>query len=625
MTNINIDHYDHIANVAALKDVLESKLSNTIFGVSILETGKLVLAVEMLKNQIGLFEIIPDLIELQALFEWLEVCKNRIAIYDLKNFYKQLVGGKILKQVQGDTAGVWGDKGGGSVEANFNSPSSKDRPFVAASLSRHEVGDFKFPKNSLCMMLSGFVQNSSLPFDLLAQAQRNLEPEVLADLIKEFNDVNRKLNTQEREAIVSLFLAKRYFEIFDKKILDLWQNIESPIAVILSKMELNGVYIDKDKLKIVSDELEAGAAQLQTEVLSLLNAPTLNLNSPSQLGNILVERGFKLKKTASGKISTNREVLEGLEASDETGVIAKILEYRTLSKLFSTYTDSFLKLLDGNSRIHGTYNQVQAPTGRLSSNNPNLQNIPIRNPKYGPLIRSTFSAPIKRVIIAADYSQMELRLLAHFCEDPVLIDAFAQNQDIHTRTTSEIFDIPIEGVTKEQRRLGKTLNFALVYQQGPQATAKQLGIKTKEATVYIEKYFARFAKVKPFVEEVLENARKNGYVETYFGRRRYFENLNSGNDFLRKIDERAAFNAVLQGSNADIIKLAMINLETRLKNEKLAATIILQVHDELILEVAKDQAETVKIALVQEMEIKQPLKVPILVEAGLGQNWAEAK
>jgi DNA polymerase-1 len=220
---------------------------------------------------------------------------------------------------------------------------------------------------------------------------------------------------------------------------------------------------------------------------------------------------------------------------------------------------------------------------------------------------------------------MELRLLAHFCEDPVLIDAFAQNQDIHTRTTSEIFEIPINEVTKEQRRLGKTLNFALVYQQGPQATAKQLGIKTKEATAYIEKYFARFAKVKPFVEEVLENARKNGYVETYFGRRRYFENLNSGNDFLRKIDERAAFNAVLQGSNADIIKLAMINLEQRLLQEKLDAKIVLQVHDELVLEAKQEQAEQIKAILIEEMEIKQPLKVPILVEAGVGQSWSDAK
>jgi DNA polymerase-1 len=616
MTNINIERYDYIATVAALKDVFESKVSDTIIGVSFLESKKLLLAVEMLKNQIGLFEITPDLSELSALFEWLESCKNRMAVYDLKGFYRQLSAeGKILRFAQDDRVGVQDVKGVTSVGANFNSPSSAGGRLI----------DPNFPKNSLCIMLSGFVQNSSLPFDLLAQAERNLEPQVLADLIEEFNDEHRKLNTQEREAIVSLFLAKRYFQLFDQKLLDLWQNIESPVAVILGQMELGGVYIDRDKLKIVSDELQTGSIQLQTEVLDLLEAPTLNLNSPSQLGVVLVERGFKLKKTASGKISTDREVLEGWEATDETGVIAKILEYRTLSKLFSTYTDSFLKLLDENSRIHGTYNQVQAATGRLSSNNPNLQNIPIRNPKYGPLIRSTFSAPENRVIIAADYSQMELRLLAHFCQDPVLIDAFAQNQDIHARTSSEIFEVEIDQVTKEQRRLGKTLNFALLYQQGPQATAKQLGIKNKEASAYIEKYFNRFAKVKPFIEETIENARKNGCIETYFGRRRYFENLNSGNDFLRKIDERAAFNAVLQGSNADIIKLAMINLETRLKAEKLDGFMVLQVHDELVLEVAQNQAEEIKKVLIEEMEVKQPLKVPILVEAGIGKNWAEAK
>ena len=626
MSNISIEKYNHITNVAALKDVFKSKLSNTIIGVSILESDKLVLAINVIEKKIELYEIQSTLTEISALFEWLQSSGNRIAVYDLKNFYKQLVSGKTLKQLQDDTSGIF-------VEASLPRHEQDSGIFPTAHEDIAEEvksditteGDFKFPQDCLCMMLAGFVQNSSLPFDLLTQAQRNLEPQVLADLIEKFNDPNQKLNTQERESVVSLYLAKRYFQLFDRKLIDLWQNIESPTALILAKMELNGVYIDKDKLKIVSDELETGAAQLQVEVLDLLKAPTLNLNSPSQLGTVLVERGFKLKKGASGKISTDRAVLETLEVADETGVISKILEYRTLSKLFSTYTDSFLKLLDPNSRIHGTYNQVQAATGRLSSNNPNLQNIPIRNPKYGPLIRSTFSAPAERVIIAADYSQMELRLLAHFCEDPVLIDAFAQNQDIHTRTTSEIFEIPIDKVTKEQRRLGKTLNFALVYQQGPQATAKQLGIKTKEASAYIEKYFARFAKVKPFVEEVLENARKVSYVETYFGRRRYFENLNSGNDFLRKIDERAAFNTVLQGSNADIIKLAMINLELRLKDENLDAKIILQVHDELVLEAGANQAQKIKGVLVEEMEINQPLKVPILVEAGVGQNWAEAK
>ncbi len=482
----------------------------------------------------------------------------------------------------------------------------------------------KTPPNIFCIMLAGFIQNSSLDLSLQSQVELNIKGSTVTQIESGLESVDCK-NEWFEIATLCFCFGKNYLATFPTKLLELWQNIESPVAVILGQMEQKGVYIDKLKLKQISEELQSGAAELQSEILNFLNTPNLNLNSPSQLGAILVERGFKLKTGASGKISTDRAILEGLELVDTTGVISKILEYRTLSKLFSTYTDSFLKLLNTESRIHGTYNQVQVPTGRISSNNPNLQNIPIRNPKYGPLIRSSFSAPAGRLILAADYSQMELRLLAHFSKDPVLIDAFKQNQDIHARTTAEIFEIPIDQVTKEQRRLGKTLNFALVYQQGPQATAKQLGIKTSEAKIYMEKYFARFARVKPFIEEVLAQGRGDGFVETLFGRRRYFNNLNSGNDFLRKNDERAAFNAVLQGSNADIIKLAMINLEKQLKQQNLDAFMILQVHDELVLEISEIESQRICDLLIQEMAVGQPLLVPILVEAGMGHNWSEAK
>jgi DNA polymerase-1 len=474
------------------------------------------------------------------------------------------------------------------------------------------------------IMLAGFIQNSNLSFEMDIQSQRNLSQEFVQSLRSEFN-LDDLINKTQFESILNLKLGLFYKSEFTEKLLDLWQNIESPLAVILAKMEIKGVYIDKSKLEKVSNELESSANELQKEVLVLLDSPNLNLNSPAQLGKVLLEKGFKLKTSASGKVSTDRAVLEELELTDTTGVITKILEYRTLSKLFSTYTDSFLKLLDENSRIHGTYNQVQAATGRLSSNNPNLQNIPIRNPKYGPLIRSTFAAPKNRCIIAADYSQMELRLLAHYCQDPVLLDAFAKNQDIHARTSAEIFEIPLEEITKEQRRIGKTLNFALLYQQGSQATAKQLGIKTKEAAAFIEKYFNRFSKVKPFIEEVLSKARIDGYVETFFGRRRYFENLNSENLFLRKIDERAAFNSVLQGSNADLIKLAMINLDQSLSDQGLDAFVVLQVHDELVLETSIVDSDQVKSLLIKEMEVNQMLNVSIVVEAGIGNDWAEAK
>ena len=228
-------------------------------------------------------------------------------------------------------------------------------------------------------------------------------------------------------------------------------------------------------------------------------------------------------------------------------------------------------------------------------------------------------------MISADYSQIELRILAHYTEDPILVDAFQKGQDIHSRTASEIFEVAPENVTSEMRRLGKTLNFALIYQQGPQATAKQLGISNKEASQFIEKYFARFPKVRPFIENTINEAREKGYVETIWGRRRYFRNLNSKIVMLRKGEERAAFNAPLQGSAADMMKIAMLRVSEKIKEANLDAKIVLQVHDEIVLEAAKEQIESVKDLVKKEMVLNQPLKVPIVVDAGIGSNWAECK
>ena len=426
----------------------------------------------------------------------------------------------------------------------------------------------------------------------------------------------------------SLALLKYYNFLQEKltlKVQNLWLNIESPLAFVLAKIEKLGAYINRNSLQEIDTQLKLKANGLQEDILQKFADTGLNLNSPAQLGIALKKLGYSLKETKTGKISTDRGVLEELLIKDEKHLIQPILDYRTVSKLSSTYTQSFLQILDENSRIHTQYNQLGSATGRISSSNPNLQNIPIRNPEYGPLIRSCFAADSGNLLICADYSQIELRLLAHFCGDEVLTEAFNLNQDIHQRTASEIFDVPIKEVTKNQRRLGKTLNFALVYQQGSFATAVQLGITQKEATAFINKYFARFSKVKPFIEITIANAKTNGFVETIFGRRRYFKNLNSEMVMLRKLDERAAFNAVLQGSNADLIKKAMILLNQKFQNEGLKANIILQVHDELVVEAEASIATKVAKIVEEIMELNQPLKVPILVEAGVGQNWRDGK
>jgi len=492
--------------------------------------------------------------------------------------------------------------------------------------------DLFLPSNTVDIMLAGYVENSSFPNDLHSQAARKLnqdyELEYQPSTDSLFNTEIELDSFKEMETRLKLLfdLGSNYDTSLPEKLKYLWQEVESPVSEILGKMELKGVYLDKVKLEEISAKLFEKARYFETQIREKLQDPSLNVNSTQQLATSLIKNGFDLQKIAGkGKISTDKDTLDQLSPGDNTGLIKEILEYRTVSKLYSTYTDSFLGQIDSQNRLHGQYSQAQVATGRLSSNSPNLQNIPIRNPEYGPLIRSCFTSPEGYTLVGADYSQFELRLLAHFSGDPTLINAFELNQDIHARTAAEIFEIPLAQVTKEERRVGKTLNFALVYQQGVFATSLQLGVEQKQAKAFMEKYFGRFARVKPFINEVLQKAREVGYVETFLGRRRHFQNLNSGQAMLRKAEERAAFNAVLQGSNADLIKLAMISIEKELKSKNLDGEIVLQVHDELVLEVKSQEAEEIQKIVITQMQAGQPLKVPILVESGLGKNWNECK
>jgi DNA polymerase-1 len=394
------------------------------------------------------------------------------------------------------------------------------------------------------------------------------------------------------------------------------QDIELPLLEVLYRMELRGVLIDSDWLIEERTHLFDELKLIEKKIYELTNKE-FNINSPKQLSIILFD-DLKLptqKKTKTG-YSTDNEVLEGLV--DQHPVIAEILKYRELSKLKSTYVDPLPQMADQNGRIHTTFQQTITTTGRLSSTNPNLQNIPIRTDR-GEKLRAAFIAPEGCSLGAFDYSQIELRILAHVSEDPGLIKAFEQNQDIHSATASEVFEIDIHTVTPDQRRIAKAINFGIAYGQTAFGLSQALGISRKSAQDIIDRYFKKFAKVKEYIHFTIESAKKLGYVETLLGRRRYIPDILSNNANLQKFAERAAINAPMQGSAADIVKLAMIRVERDCQSK-----LILQVHDELIFEAPDELLLTEANKIKSIMETIIPLKVPLIVNYGIGKNWREA-
>lgn len=425
------------------------------------------------------------------------------------------------------------------------------------------------------------------------------------------------------DARITLELTRFYAPQLDKEQEFLLYEMEQPLAHVLASMEQAGVALDLEYLENFSHELSSELARLETEIYALAGHG-FNINSTQQLQKVLFEEiGLKPKNKTKTGFSTDAAVLESLREEHE--IIGKLLEYRHISKLRSTYVDALpSQISKRDGRLHGDFNQTVTSTGRLSSSNPNLQNIPIRT-EIGRRIRRAFIAAPGCSLISADYSQIELRLLAHMCEDETLIDAFEKNQDIHARTAGEIYEIPIEDVTSDIRRVGKTINFALVYQQGAYSTGLDLGISTKEAQGFIDKYFARYPKVQGFLHSTIEEARSKSYARTIWGRRRYFTHLHDRNDNVRKADERAACNAPIQGSAADLIKLAMIRLDKELKAGNSNARLTMQVHDELVLEVPDNEIDATKAILERAMTLDQPLKVPLKVDFGIGKNWMDAK
>jgi DNA polymerase-1 len=402
----------------------------------------------------------------------------------------------------------------------------------------------------------------------------------------------------------------------DDNLLKIYNEIEQPLISVLTRMEAEGVKIDAKLLYDYSEELAKTLQTIETQAYVLAGAE-FNLNSPKQLQTILFDELNLpvLKKTPKKQPSTAVEVLE--ELAIDYPLPKLILEYRSLSKLKSTYTDSLAQQINSTTqRVHTSYQQAVTVTGRLSSIQPNLQNIPIRTAQ-GRKIRQAFIAPNGYRLLAADYSQIELRIMAHISEDEKLLAAFRNNEDIHKATAAEVFEVAIEEVSFEQRRSAKAVNFGLIYGMQAFGLAKQLGISRQQAQTYIDKYFARYPGVKNYMEQIRDIAKQQGYVETIFGRRLYIPEIKSRNPQRRQYAERTAINAPMQGSAADIIKMAMVKMDKDMK-------MIMQVHDELVFEVAKDRVEQAKSRIIETMTTVAELRVPLVVEVGVGDNWDEA-
>lgn len=409
----------------------------------------------------------------------------------------------------------------------------------------------------------------------------------------------------------------------DAKLREVYERIELPTAEVLARIERHGVLIDAAALAVQSKELAERMAALEQEAYAIAGQP-FNLGSPKQIGEILFGKlGLPVKKkTATGAASTSEDVLQELAA--DYPLPAKILEHRGLAKLKGTYTDKLpLMVNPATGRVHTTYAQAVAVTGRLASNDPNLQNIPIRTAE-GRRVREAFIAPPGHVLMSADYSQIELRIMAHISEDLALLRAFAQGLDVHRATASEVFGVPVDAVTPEQRRYAKVINFGLIYGMGAFGLASNLGIEQKAAKDYIERYFTRFAGVKRYMDDTRAQAHERGYVETVFGRRLWLPDINAGSGPLRAGAERQAINAPMQGTAADLIKLAMVAVQQAIDGQGRATRMIMQVHDELVLEVPEAERDWAREALPRLMAGVAELKVPLLAEVGEGANWEEA-
>ena len=483
------------------------------------------------------------------------------------------------------------------------------------------------------MILEYLIDSNKGNYDILKVSNEFLNLEILD--LKEMlgKGKNKKTFFELEEDIIFKFISQNVFaisalyDIFIEKakennLISLYENVEKPLVKVLADMEKTGVLVDRNKIIELNEEYSKLAYLYEQKVYELAGE-VFNLNSPKQLGVILFEKiGLPVVKKTKTGYSTDVEVLEKLSKKHE--IADYILKYRSLNKLISTYLDGILEYIMDDGRVRTSFKQMITATGRLSSVDPNLQNIPIRS-EEGKNIRKVFVADKNKVFIDADYSQIELRVLAHLSKDSVIIDSFKNDLDIHYKTASEVFGVPINEVTDNQRRSAKAVNFGIVYGISDYGLSKDLNITRNEARQYIDGYLNTYPSIKSYMEEIVNKAKKDGFVTTILDRKRYIPEINSKNFNIRSFGERIALNTPIQGSAADIIKLAMIKVYERLKVEKVNAKLILQIHDELIVECEESEKETVKKILKNSMENVYKLDLPLKVDICEGRNWYESK
>jgi DNA polymerase-1 len=532
-------------------------------------------------------------------------------------------------------------------QLNFSATLAKFRPILENSAIKKIGQNLKYDQHILAnhgIALSGIAHDTLLQsyvfeshkthnMDDLAMRHLGIKTisfdEVAGKGVKQvgFNQVTVEVATDyaAEDADITLQLHQAMYPVIqaDDKLDFIYSHVEMPSREVLFTIERNGVLIDQGMLNRQSNEIGMKLMDLEKQAFELAGQP-FNLASPKQLQEILFGKlGIKpTKKTPSGAPSTDEDVLQELALDYPLPMV--LLEYRGLAKLKSTYTDKLPKMINAQTgRVHTSYNQAVAITGRLASSDPNLQNIPVRTAE-GRRIREAFIAPNGSVIVSADYSQIELRIMAHLSQDEGMLSAFANNEDIHRATAAEIFGCEREAVTSEQRRYAKVINFGLIYGMSAFGLAQNLNIERSAAQSYIERYFARYPGVRAYMQDTRELAKQKGYVETYFGRRLWVPEINSSNGMRRAGAERAAINAPMQGTAADLIKLAMIAVQNWIAAQQLQTKLIMQVHDELVLEVPEAELDLVKTMLPQLMQNVAKLDVPLLAEVGVGNNWEAA-
>ena len=454
------------------------------------------------------------------------------------------------------------------------------------------------------------------------------EPAEEAEPLSLFDAPAEVADASESEATAAALLVglKVRADMETHSLTRLYDEMEEPLMRVLGKMERVGVKVDLEQLREFAEALRTEMNEREARIREMAEEPELNISSPKQVGDLLfgkLQLDPKAKKTARGSYPTDEATLTAL--ADKSPIIGEILEFRAVKKLLSTYIEPFPTYVSPKTgRIHTTFNQALTATGRLSSSNPNLQNIPIRTER-GKEIRKAFVAgEADGYIVSADYSQIELRIMAHLSQDSHLISAFRNGVDVHAATAEKIFGVPHEDVTPEQRRVAKTANFGIMYGISSFGLAQRLGVSRSEAKKIIDDYFAAFPAVRSYIDDTIAAARENGYVETLFGRRRYLPDINSKNATVRGLAERNAVNAPIQGTSADIIKLAMIGVDKKMTEEGLKSRMVLQIHDELLFDTVPGETEKLMSIVKEQMEHVTELTVPLTVECNYGKNWLEA-